>query len=278
MNPRPAMLNVAGALLALLILLPGRAAAQPPAADIWYLGHCGYAVSTPNHLLIFDYIELEETVPARRGLDLGFIDPAQLADRKVTVFVTHDHVDHYDRVIDGWAGTIPDLRYVFGWPAPAGPGRTCVSKPLQTLRLDDLVIHTVPSAHAGVPEAAFLVQVDGLTLFFEGDYQGRLTRGGTCLAAEHMAYLRQFVDRVDLLFVGAWAGEPVLEIIRGLPHAVLLPMHYRKRESEYRRFAAELKELGIDSHVVLPQRRGDLFRFREGKILGQEQGAAKDDG
>jgi hypothetical protein len=31
----------------------------PPAggAVIWYLGHCGYAVRTQNHLLIFDYQE-----------------------------------------------------------------------------------------------------------------------------------------------------------------------------------------------------------------------------
>lgn len=47
-----------------------------------------------------------------------------------------------------------------------------------------MVIHTGPSGHADVPEAAFLVQVDGLTLFFAGDDQGKLTRGGPCLAAE----------------------------------------------------------------------------------------------
>ncbi|NHJ46171.1 MAG: hypothetical protein FK733_00150, partial [Asgard group archaeon] len=49
---------------------------------IWYLGHCGYAVKTENHLLIFDYIELEEK-PTERAIGEGFVDPEEIKDLNV---------------------------------------------------------------------------------------------------------------------------------------------------------------------------------------------------
>jgi hypothetical protein len=51
---------------------------SPGVATIWYLGHCGYAVRTARHLLLFDYLELEETA-RERGLSKGFVDPAEIA-------------------------------------------------------------------------------------------------------------------------------------------------------------------------------------------------------
>jgi hypothetical protein len=73
---------------------PAQSPAQLPDATIWYLGHCGYAVQIEDHLLIFDYIELEEAESRERGLDEGFIDAAELNDLDVTVFVTHEHSVH----------------------------------------------------------------------------------------------------------------------------------------------------------------------------------------
>ena len=73
----------------------GKVEVKPGEALVWYLGHCGYAIKTSNHFLIFDYIELEEA-PTERGLAKGFIDPEELKDMNVTVFVTHSHLDHYD--------------------------------------------------------------------------------------------------------------------------------------------------------------------------------------
>ena len=74
------------------------AAPGPGVATIWYLGHCGYAVKTARHLLLFDYIELEEQV-RERGLSKGFVDPAEIAAANLSVFVSHSHLDHYDPVI-----------------------------------------------------------------------------------------------------------------------------------------------------------------------------------
>ena len=89
---------------------------------VWYLGHCGYAIKTENHLLIFDYIELEEQ-PNERALDKGFVDPEEIKDLNVSVFVTHSHVDHYDEIIFSWEKVVKNIRYFFGWKAKA----SCIS-------------------------------------------------------------------------------------------------------------------------------------------------------
>ena len=249
------------------VIIPGSAAAQqvgmeaPPDATIWYLGHCGYAVQTENHLLIFDYIELEEDVPARKGLDRGFIDAYQLKDLHVTVFVTHEHSDHFDEVILGWQEEIESIEYVFGWQAMDGPGYHNLPAPQAELTLGEIEIWTVNSHHSGVPESAFLVKVDGLTIYHGGDYQGRMGRNAPSNIDDDMASLSANTDGVDLLFIGAWTGEPYMKTIRALNPRAIFPMHSRNREEEYRQFATDLAGLGVEVPVHCPAKRGDSFVF-----------------
>jgi len=250
----------------------GAGAPAPPLAPaaagdavIWYLGHCGYAVETARHLLIFDYIELEEH-PTARGLARGFVDPAEIADRDVVVFVSHSHVDHYDPVILEWRRSVPRIRYVFGWQPEGAGDVSCLTAEHASLTLDGVTIHAVSSQHAGVAEKAFLVQVDGVTLFHGGDYQGRAARGVPSNAVADMRWLREAAPRVDVMFLGAWTGDPYLDVIRGLEPAAIFAMHWRKQEAKYREFATELRERGFTQPVICPARRGDRFTLRAGHV------------
>ncbi|MFC1627665.1 MBL fold metallo-hydrolase [Gemmatimonadota bacterium] len=237
-------------------------APEPPAeATIWYLGHCGYAVQTANHLLIFDYIEMEETVPARKGLDQGFIDAAQLKDLNVTVFVSHEHLDHFDEVILGWQEEIESIDYVFGWEAMEGLRYHNLPAPRAEMTLGDMKIWTVNSHHSGVPEVAYLVQVDGLMIYHGGDYQGRMGQNAPSNIDDDMVFLRTKTGPVDLFFIGAWTGEPYMKSIRALDPRSIFPMHSRNREVEYRQFATDLVGLGVEVPVHCPAKRGDRFIY-----------------
>jgi L-ascorbate metabolism protein UlaG (beta-lactamase superfamily) len=237
----------------------------PGVATIWYLGHCGYAVRTARHLLTFDYIELEETA-RERGLSKGFVDPSEIAGLDVSVFVSHNHVDHYDPLILDWQKAIPTIRYFFGWNAGLGSRHRDMEGPRASAALDGLQIDTVNSHHSGVAEVAWLVRVDGLAIFHAGDYQGKMARGAPSNAAEDMRYLMSKAGRVDLAFVGATVDDWNLTVIRALAPSVAFPMHYRKREEQYKVFAADLAKAGIDTPVVCPARRGDRFEFRDGRV------------
>jgi hypothetical protein len=79
-------------------------------AQIWYLGHSGWAVRTQNHFLIFDYWEAMKTMPPGEAfvppddasLATGYIVPSEIADQNVIVFVSHAHSDHFDPVVLTW--------------------------------------------------------------------------------------------------------------------------------------------------------------------------------
>jgi len=248
---------------------------KPGDAEVWYLGHCGYAVKTQNHLLIFDYIELEEN-PSERGLDKGFVDPVEIRDLNVSVFVTHSHVDHYDEIIHSWQNNIKKIRYIFGWKVNEEQKipHHYLEGPREELKLDDMEIYTVNSFHSFVPEVAYLVKVDGLVIYHGGDYQGKMGRNAPSNTKEDMRYLETKADAVDLFFIGAWTGPPYLQAIKSLQPKVIFPMHERKKEENYKRFAAELKNLGVTIPVICPEKRGDRFSFRNG-IVQRPQTASR---
>jgi L-ascorbate metabolism protein UlaG (beta-lactamase superfamily) len=80
-------------------------------AEMWYLGHCGWAIRTKNHLMIFDYFP-NRTNPTEPSLANGRINPEELKNLNVEVFVTHDHRDHYDSSIYFWQPTVKDMTYI----------------------------------------------------------------------------------------------------------------------------------------------------------------------
>ena len=157
-------------------------ALKPGEAIVWYLGHCGYAVKTATKFLVFDYSrhlqrrgEPPMQPPPHPTLANGWIDPEEIKGLDVVVFVTHSHADHYDEVVRSWARTVGKIQYVLGWDAGAGPGPSVHSLKgsRAELRLDGLDIYTVFSHHDDVDESAFLVKVDGLAIYHNGDYIGK---------------------------------------------------------------------------------------------------------
>ncbi len=238
---------------------------QKGEAVIWYLGHCGYAVRTAHHLLIFDYIELEEN-PQERGLSKGFVDAKELRNKNVCVFVTHSHIDHFDEIIFTWEQEIDTVRYFFGWLLNNNPKYHYLEAPRAQALFDDIEIFTANSHHSQVPEVAYLVKVDGLVLYHGGDYQGRMQRDAPSNVLEDMTYLKIKADSVDIFFIGAWTGEPYMQSIHALEPTIIFPMHDRKKEYRYKQFASDVEGLGIDIPVICPENRGDCYYFRDGEI------------
>jgi Beta-lactamase superfamily domain len=237
-------------------------------AQIWYLYHCGYAVKTSNHLLIFDY--WNPTSDSGDMLAQGVIDPSEIKDMSVRVFVSHSHIDHWDTTVLGWQKEIPDIEYFFGWQAFDDIAYHYLPYPRGSYRDNGLEIYTVNSHHSGVPEVGFLVKVDGLVIFHGGDYQGRMSKNPDSNVSEDMNYLRDVAipgdGGIDLLFLGAWAGDGNLEIIERLNPGALFPMHDGGEEENYLTFAHDCQERNIPNTVFCPQARGNSFVYQDGKI------------
>jgi len=242
-------------------------------ALVWYLGHCGYAVKTSNHLLIFDYTEKLQTrggppviIPEKRSLETGWIDPKELQDQDVVVFVSHSHGDHYHAsVIDTWEKEIPKIRYVYGWSEKSDAIHFSLAAPRAVLKQADLEVITVNSQHSGVPESAFLVKTDGLVLYHNGDYYAKMSADGPVMVDQDLAYLKTHTTRVDIMFIASSDAETFVKLIKGLDPQLIFPMHYGNVEEKYQDYPEALKRKGVVAPVSLPARRGD--RFHDAKTL-----------
>lgn len=135
---------------------------------VWYLNHSGFAVKTKNHFLIFDYYP--EGDKKTGSIEEGLIDVDAIAEENVVVFVSHGHHDHYDPSIFEWSKKVKRIQYVLsediqGADPVVNKLKTMVC-PDHTYTVGDLTIETLDSTDLGV---AFLVKVDGITIYHAGD-------------------------------------------------------------------------------------------------------------
>ncbi|MGD9345868.1 MAG: ankyrin repeat domain-containing protein [Candidatus Aminicenantes bacterium] len=232
-------------------------------AVIWYLGHSGWTVKTRNHLLIFDYYENTDR-PEDPRLINGRINPTEIYDQNVYVFISHRHADHFDKTILGWEHAVPYIRYIFGWQALDNPNYIYMG-PKKKLDLDGMKIECFHSPEAGEIEANFLVEVDGVVIYHSGDY----SRGHDVFKKDMQALAA--AKDIDLFFMLAGNtmdnGE-ALYALQTVKPKYMFPMHAGGNEYVYKEFADFVKGKKVKSKIVCAENRGDRFEYIKGQIKG----------
>jgi len=241
-------------------------------ATIWYLGHAGWAVKTRTHLLIFDYVA-EQAAHRGRSLDYGFVDPAEVAGQDILVFVSHGHGDHYDPAILRWADQVEDIDYVFGWENDACERGECLTKPREIRVVDGVTIATINHTFDGIPEAAFLVTLDGLVIYHSGDH-GSVTDSLNPIFKDNIDYLASLGESIDVAFIstfgrigGGLVNNGDRYTIEMLRPKVTFPMHHGDNEDLYERFAREIAKEGSSTEVYYARQPGDSFSYVNGQIV-----------
>ncbi len=238
-------------------------------ARLWYLGHSGYAVQTRNNLLIFDYF------PGGRGPDEpalcnGYIDPKEIVGTKVTVFVSHEHGDHFDPGVFEWAAEVPNIRYVMGCQAETETPLELMG-PRQVKDFDGVKVRTIESNDSGV---GFLVDVDGVTIYHAGDHANRLQdfSGPYCAEIDWLATVGSRPDIALMPVSGCGFGDQ--EAVRlGVNYAlekmqprVFIPLHSLNSEYRYEEFIGGCRNDFPGIRMVAPEHRGDHYDYRKGEI------------
>lgn len=258
----------AGGLAACARIAPEDAVSEtalaPGEARYWYLGHSGYAFQTRNHLLIFDYWS-RGRAPDEPALCNGYITPAEIADQNVTVFVSHEHGDHFDPAIFEWVSEVPNIRYFTGCPAETEVAYEQL-EPRVVREVDGMTIRTIDSNDSGL---GFLVEVDGVVILHPGDHANRERdfSGPFCAEIDWLAATAPRPDLAVLPVSGCGFGD--LEAVRlgnhyifdTLKPRVFLPAHAMDNEYRYDEFIAEAREAAPDVRMVAPDHRGDHFEY-----------------
>jgi L-ascorbate metabolism protein UlaG (beta-lactamase superfamily) len=240
-------------------------------AYIWYLGHAGWAVKTRNHLLIFDYVSLPRTgeLPENPCLANGFIDPSEIRNCSVYVFVTHAHGDHFDPVIFGWDNSIKNITYIFGWQADTNPKYVYLKDRRMKKTFDGLEASTINHDFDGIPEVAYLLKVDGLVIYFSGDH-GSTGEEIDAVFKDNIDYLSRQATDIDIAFISQFGSKSGGEVNKGdlytiskLGPKVTLPMHQGGGERFYKKFAQEAAQKGAQTKFFCAEKRGERFHYRQ---------------
>ncbi len=236
-------------------------------AAIWFLGHSGWAVKTQHHFLVFDYFKntfLRN--PDDTSLSSGFINTDEIEGQKVTVFSSHNHGDHYDESIFNWAKTIPEINYVLCWnPQDVTEEYTFI--PINgRQKVDDMEVYVNRSTDLG---GGYLVQVDGLTIFFMGDHANRADDLMSDFTRE-IDLVADMTDDIDILFGpvrGCGLGLPeqvkkgIYYTLDKLKPTLFVPMHAGAHSFAYQDFAEEAKKDGITAKMQVVFNKGDRFVY-----------------
>ncbi|MCP4218635.1 MAG: tetratricopeptide repeat protein [bacterium] len=216
-------------------------------AVMWRLDTHAWAVKTRNHFLVFDYDRYNFSVPKRKVLGNGFINPGQIKDQQVTVFVSHKFVEQEARVLR-WKPHIPRINYVFGYRHVGGPGITCM-KAGTTRRVGDLEIAAIPVDDDGM---AFLVKVDGMTILFSNT---RIARGDDAWKKykEGVDYLAANGPVPDVAFLPLYTEERLqngtLYALEKLTPAVMYPLTYNTDKIPLEAFAGKATAKGLKTKI-----------------------------
>lgn len=174
-------------------LLDDIARAQPGQGQvaIWWLGQSGYIIKTPDTLLCIDPYLSEHLTRKYDGTEKPHIRmtraPLRGGDLRGIrwVFSSHKHSDHLD------PETVPDLLEVNPEARLVLPllvadhavalgiarDRLVTTRGDETLTLDGMTVHIIPSAHpeldydaaSGYPYVGFVFEINGVRLYHSGD-------------------------------------------------------------------------------------------------------------
>lgn len=159
---------------------------------VTYLEHSGFAVEYKNYVLIFDWYK-------------GKV-PEFDVTKKVYVFSSHAHYDHFNQNIFTWKEDYPDIHYILSADIVTDTEGAKVTYVVanQEYQVDDLKVQTLHSTDEGV---AFVVYAEDKVIYHAGDLNwwhweeeddayNRMMRGDYQKEIETLAG-----EKIDLAFV-----------------------------------------------------------------------------
>ncbi|MCX7773411.1 MAG: MBL fold metallo-hydrolase [Clostridia bacterium] len=239
--------------------------------EIWYLYHSGFAVGIEDTLFIFDYFD-DSCPGAVRSLSAGVVNPEELKAKKVKVFSSHKHPDHFNPIILSWKKAIPDIEYFLSSDIPKRFHQEGfhIMKPYALYESEDFTVRTFKSTDKGV---AFLVTYKGVTLYHAGDlhwwYWEEMTKAEknnmTASFKRELDFIKSYA--IDIAFVPA---DPRLEahtllglkaFLEAVSVKTVFPMHFGGSWGIMDLITHEMAQVPALSKVKLIQKRGQHFNI-----------------
>lgn len=222
---------------------------------VTYLGHSGFLAEVEDMYLLFDYYKGE----------LPKMDP----DKKMAVFVSHSHYDHYGKDIFRLRDIFQQIRFILSDDIPAQEeGDVIFVRPNEHREILGLDITTLRSNDEGV---AFLVKYKNRTIYHAGDlnwwhWEGEPEEYNTKMRRSYQSEINKLQkEKIDVAFVPVdpRLGEQYCWgldcFMKRTETARVFPMHFWETYDIFDRLLLEKCTEDYQDKIVRIDREGQSF-------------------
>lgn len=189
--------------LSLLLLSGTKAQGITGISRLHYFYNSGWLVETEKHVLLFDFIPSADAAISFATLQQE-LKKGTAASKKLLVFISHDHEDHFNKSIFWLGEKDSNVEFVLGWKPAQKPSVSALSilNPGDSLVRNDLSVFTHPATDDG---SAFLVKIDGLFIYHAGDHALWVEELASQFTKE-LQGMKEKAGKIDLAFIPAARG------------------------------------------------------------------------
>jgi len=250
-------------------------------AYAWYMGRAGYAVKTKNHFLLFSYF-VEGNLPGEPRLANGHIDLEEIKDCDTIVFAGGSSYWHHNpERYNTWQKTHKSISFIYSFEDKLGrsslyfkdvEGPNYIYLPDREKKMIKGVnVEAIPVLGLGRSGSGFLVEADGVDIFFGGDHV-------LLSESQREAFRKSFDDlkdtgkAIDLLIIPATLSmDRVFPVnLEGIEYALktIIPKAYLASDGESTEFvlsevAVALEKYKNQTRIFCPEHRGDMFILKK---------------
>jgi ankyrin repeat protein len=252
-------------------------------AYAWYMGHAGYAVKTKNRFLLFNYSYGSGAGnPEEPRLANGRIHLDEIADCPTIVFAgSPHHAHHHPEIFNKWQKSHKNIAFIYSFEDKLGrnPNYFKDVEGPEYIHLPDgekktvkgVKVETIPVSGFGPSGSGFLVEADGLVIFFGSNH----LLGSESQREAFRKPIDTLKDRgkkIDMLILpGNFAlGRIFPSNLEGVDYAVetLKPKAFLASGGDSTEFvllelAATLEKYKDQTKIFCPEHRGDMFAYKD---------------
>lgn len=219
---------------------------------IYYIYHSGFVLELEKSILIFDFYRIPTD---KKNEEESFISKfIKRTDKKVYVFSSHSHSDHFNKEILKWLNLNENIKYILSDDIKIHKHKNFYfTKEGDSFELDNLKISTFGSTDLG---SSFYVNVEDKNIFHSGDLHLWHWEDDTLEEEKTMydAYMSELekikkLDRIDIAFVpvdprlGVNTLEGVELFYKVLKPNLIVPMHFSDDYSRMKNFIENFKNI-----------------------------------
>jgi CubicO group peptidase (beta-lactamase class C family)/ankyrin repeat protein len=229
-------------------------------AYIWRMNTRGWTVKTRSHLIVFNN-EYSGLKPDNPCLSNGFIEASEIADQNILALYTAYHAKPYTKeFINGLEDELKNIVYVhYDGDATQGNRNEIHLKGYGEATFGHADVSYFESDYPGMGWLAYLIKVDGLTIYYSGWLLSALDE-----YKKEIDYFASQSSGVDIAFV--WKEQGKDEYYKYLLDKLKPRLFFPDGEiSQNIEAFQKLIEPYQDTQLGISMNPGDRFHYKKGK-------------